>query len=89
MAVMVGHDLPLSEISGPHRAPPHGVGLVQFPTTAGTGSEVATRALITDPVSRSKIAYRKPSHAFRSGDHRRLRPTGDRTGRALSETRCG
>ncbi len=56
VAVMVGHDAPLSEISGPHRAPPRRVGLVQIPTTAGTGSEVGTRALITDPATRSKIA---------------------------------
>ncbi|WP_146586015.1 iron-containing alcohol dehydrogenase [Puniceibacterium confluentis] len=56
VAVMVGQGRPLSDISGPHRAPPRAVGLVQIPTTAGTGSEVGTRALITDPETRSKIA---------------------------------
>lgn len=56
VAVMVGRDVQLAEISGPHRAPARQVGLVQIPTTAGTGSEVGTRALITDPETRSKIA---------------------------------
>ncbi|MGO4852099.1 iron-containing alcohol dehydrogenase [Phaeovulum sp. W22_SRMD_FR3] len=56
VAVMVGQGVTLGEISGPHRAPARRVGLVQIPTTAGTGSEVGTRALITDPRTRSKIA---------------------------------
>lgn len=56
VAVMVGQGVTLAEISGPHRAPARHVGLVQIPTTAGTGSEVGTRALITDPQSWSKIA---------------------------------
>ncbi|SDL17421.1 Alcohol dehydrogenase, class IV [Aliiruegeria lutimaris] len=56
VAVMVGQSLELSEISGPHRAPPRMVGLVQVPTTAGTGSEVGTRALVTDPETQSKVA---------------------------------
>lgn len=56
VAVMCGHDLALSEISGPHRAPPRKVGLVQIPTTAGTGSEVGTRALVTDPQTQAKVA---------------------------------
>lgn len=56
VAVMVGQNVALSDISGPHRAPARSVGLVQIPTTAGTGSEVGTRALITDPETQSKIA---------------------------------
>lgn len=56
VAVMLGHDLQLSDISGPHRAPPRKVGLVQVPTTAGTGSEVGTRALVTDPQTLNKVA---------------------------------
>lgn len=56
VAVMVGTGASLADISGPHRAPARQVGLVQIPTTAGTGSEVGTRALITDPETRSKIA---------------------------------
>ncbi|MFV0301408.1 MAG: iron-containing alcohol dehydrogenase, partial [Paracoccus sp. (in: a-proteobacteria)] len=56
VAVMAGHDLTLAEISGPNRAPARRVGLVQIPTTAGTGSEVGTRALITDPATQAKVA---------------------------------
>lgn len=56
VAVMLGQGADLSQISGPHRAPPRRVGLVQIPTTAGTGSEVGTRALVTDPDTFSKIA---------------------------------
>lgn len=56
VAVMTGHDVALPDISGPHRAPPRQVGLVQIPTTAGTGSEVGTRALVTDPETNSKLA---------------------------------
>ena len=60
VAVMVGQDVKLADISGPNRAPARTVGLVQIPTTAGTGSEVGTRALITDPDTRSKIATESP-----------------------------
>ncbi|WP_068109163.1 iron-containing alcohol dehydrogenase [Tropicimonas marinistellae] len=56
VAVMAGQNVGLSEISGPHRAPARSVGLVQIPTTAGTGSEVGTRALVTDPATNSKVA---------------------------------
>jgi alcohol dehydrogenase class IV len=56
VAVLVGTDQGLRDISGPNRAPVRRVGLVQIPTTAGTGSEVGTRALITDPETMNKIA---------------------------------
>lgn len=56
VSVMVGRNVRLAEISGPHRAPPREVGLVQIPTTAGTGSEVGPRALVTDPETRNKVA---------------------------------
>lgn len=54
-----GHPL-LADISGPNRAPARTVGLVQIPTTAGTGSEAGTRALITNPENLSKIATESP-----------------------------
>ena len=56
VAVLVASEKTLREISGPNRAPKRGVALVQIPTTAGTGSEVGTRALITDPTTMNKIA---------------------------------
>lgn len=56
VSVMIGRELELSDISGPGRAPVRKVGLVQIPTTAGTGSEVGTRALVTDPASLNKVA---------------------------------
>lgn len=56
VAVMAGRNITLDQISGPHRAPKREIGLAQIPTTAGTGSEVGTRALITDPETYAKIA---------------------------------
>ncbi len=56
VAVMAGSGKALSQISGPNRAPPRRCGLAQIPTTAGTGSEVGTRALITDPETQNKVA---------------------------------
>lgn len=56
VAVLVSSELGLRDISGPNRAPKRLVALAQIPTTAGTGSEVGTRALITDPETMNKIA---------------------------------
>ncbi|PLW76064.1 iron-containing alcohol dehydrogenase family protein [Cohaesibacter celericrescens] len=56
VAVLAGQDMAFGDISGPHRAPARTVGLVQIPTTAGTGSEVGTRALVTDPETMNKVA---------------------------------
>ncbi|WP_316859185.1 iron-containing alcohol dehydrogenase [uncultured Cohaesibacter sp.] len=56
VAVQVWQDVKFSDISGPHRVFDRKVGLVQIPTTAGTGSEVGTRALVTDPATMSKVA---------------------------------
>ncbi|MBE3640551.1 iron-containing alcohol dehydrogenase family protein [Mangrovicoccus algicola] len=60
VAVMAGQGLELDRISGPGRAPPRRAGLVQIPTTAGTGSETGTRALVSDPATRAKIATESP-----------------------------
>ncbi|MBP7000281.1 iron-containing alcohol dehydrogenase [Amaricoccus sp.] len=56
VAVLATSDLALSDISGPNRAPARQVRLAQIPTTAGTGSEVGTRALVTDPATLNKVA---------------------------------
>ena len=56
VAVMLGSGRAFADISGPDRAPPRKVGLVQIPTTAGTGSEAGTRALVTDPATMNKVA---------------------------------
>lgn len=56
VAVLVGQNCSFDDISGPHRALPRTVGLAQLPTTAGTGSEVGTRALVTNPETLSKVA---------------------------------
>lgn len=56
VAVLAGTDLSIADISGPNRAPARKVGLIQIPTTAGTGSEVGTRALVTDPDTLAKVA---------------------------------
>ena len=60
VAVMLNGRPALADISGPDRAPARLVGLVQIPTTSGTGSEVGTRALITNPENLSKIATESP-----------------------------
>ena len=60
VAVMQNGKPALADISGANRAPKRTVGLVQIPTTAGTGSEAGTRALITNPENLSKIATESP-----------------------------
>jgi alcohol dehydrogenase class IV len=60
VAVLVRSELDFSAVSGLNRAPARLVGLAQIPTTAGTGSEVGTRALITDPVTLNKISTESP-----------------------------
>ncbi|KRA55926.1 iron-containing alcohol dehydrogenase family protein [Devosia sp. Root635] len=60
LAVLAGTDQPFDSISGLNRAPARRVGLAQIPTTAGTGSEVGTRALITDPATLNKISTESP-----------------------------
>lgn len=60
LAVLAGTNLPFEAVSGPDRAPARRVGLAQIPTTAGTGSEVGTRALITDPATLNKVSTESP-----------------------------
>jgi alcohol dehydrogenase class IV len=59
-AVMVGSSKPVRDIVGVGRADPRDVALIQIPTTSGTGSEGGTRALLTDPQTRNKIAVESP-----------------------------
>jgi alcohol dehydrogenase class IV len=56
VAVLSGGSQTLAEIVGANRAAGRACALVQVATTAGTGSEVSTRALVTDPVSGNKLA---------------------------------
>jgi len=56
VAVLVDGRQTLGEIAGPEKVLGRSVALTQIATTAGTGSEVGTRALVTDPATRNKIA---------------------------------
>jgi alcohol dehydrogenase class IV len=55
-AVMVNETRPFHDLVGPGKAGKRDAYLVQVPTTAGTGSEAGTRALITDPDTLNKLA---------------------------------
>jgi len=55
-AVLPGSGQRLADIAGAERVAGKRALLVQVPTTAGTGSEVGTRSLITDPETRNKVA---------------------------------
>jgi alcohol dehydrogenase class IV len=56
-AVLPGSGQTLQEVVGPEKVNGTGrVALVQVPTTAGTGSEAGTRALVTDPATQNKLA---------------------------------
>jgi alcohol dehydrogenase class IV len=56
VAALAGSEQKLADVVGPEKVHGRRIGLAQVPTTAGTGSEVGTRALVTDPVSRNKWA---------------------------------
>lgn len=60
VAVLVGTDVALTSIVGPGLAPARRVALAQVPTTAGTGSEAGTRALVSDPETGGKLAVESP-----------------------------
>ena len=55
-AVLPGSGQDLADVVGVERVRGKRARLVQVPTTAGTGSEAGTRALITDPVGFAKLA---------------------------------
>lgn len=56
VSVLLGSGKKVSEIIGLENAPVRRCGLVQVPTTSGTGSEAGARALVTDPATQNKIA---------------------------------
>jgi alcohol dehydrogenase class IV len=55
-AVLPGSGQRFAEVVGPNKVARKGALLVQVPTTAGTGSEAGTRALVTDPATAAKLA---------------------------------
>ena len=55
-AVLPGSGQTIRDVAGPEKVAAKRAALVQVPTTAGTGSEVGTRALVTDPATMSKLA---------------------------------
>lgn len=57
VALLAGSGQSLREVVGPEKARgPRRALLAQVPTTSGTGSEAGTRALVTDPATRNKLA---------------------------------
>jgi len=56
VAVLLGQATQIEAIVGSGRASPRRVALAQVPTTAGTGSEAAPRALLTDDRTGTKLA---------------------------------
>ncbi|WP_055048107.1 iron-containing alcohol dehydrogenase [Devosia sp. A16] len=56
VSVLVGSSKDFRDIVGVGKADPRSCGLIAIPTTAGTGSEVGARALVTDPASQAKSA---------------------------------
>ncbi|MBV8911968.1 MAG: iron-containing alcohol dehydrogenase [Acetobacteraceae bacterium] len=55
-AVLPGSGQSLHEVVGPEKVAGRRLGLIQVPTTSGTGSEAGTRALVTDPATQNKLA---------------------------------
>jgi alcohol dehydrogenase class IV len=56
VAVLPGSGQAIHDVVGPEKVAGRRVALVQVPTTAGTGSEAGTRALVTDPATQAKLA---------------------------------
>lgn len=55
-AVLPGSGQHFMDVVGPNKVARRLCKLIQVPTTAGTGSEVGTRALVTDPKTLAKLA---------------------------------
>lgn len=56
IAVLPGSGQTIHDVVGPEKVKGRHVLLAQVPTTAGTGSEAGTRALVTDPATQNKLA---------------------------------
>lgn len=56
VAVLPGSGQTIHDVVGPERVRAKRSALMQVPTTSGTGSEAGTRALVTDPETRNKLA---------------------------------
>ena len=56
VAVLPGSGQTVAEVVGPEKVGGRAVALIQVATTSGTGSEAGTRALVTDPATRNKLA---------------------------------
>jgi len=56
VAVLPGSGQAIHDVVGPEKVRGRRVALAQVPTTAGTGSEAGTRALVTDPATQQKLA---------------------------------
>src|SRR5690242_13958285 len=55
-AVLPGSGQTIAAVVGVEKVAAKRAALVQVPTTSGTGSEAGTRALVTDPATRNKLA---------------------------------
>lgn len=56
VAVLTRGKQTIHEVVGPDKVQGPRLPLIQVPTTAGTGSEMGMRALVSDPVTRNKLA---------------------------------
>lgn len=56
VAALWDRDVTIHDVVGPDRVPPRRTALAQVATTAGTGSEVGIRALVTNPETSNKLA---------------------------------
>jgi alcohol dehydrogenase len=59
VSVLAGSGQAIHDVVGAERTKGRACAIVQVPTTSGTGSEAGTRALVTDPVTRNKLAVQR------------------------------